>query len=196
MPRRAAIPRECRWVHTGDPPARHRADRNGAVVSARDDYPAAAILHDAWTARDRDGETAPEAVQMFQELERWERTWELAGRPGGLGGSKSASLARLVLDLRGKVDAWMNGVADVVEPYGYDRHAASGPADLLPGLTDLVERLRNCVEARSVLYEHVHELTTRLERHPVTTGGHEPIRQPGSNLCVCGEWFDAEVHQS
>lgn len=30
--------------------------------------------------------------------------------------------------------AWMNGVADFVEPIGFDRDAACGPADLLPGL--------------------------------------------------------------
>lgn len=28
--------------------------------------------------------------------------------------------------------AWMNGVADAVEPLGFDREAACGPADLLP----------------------------------------------------------------
>ena len=37
--------------------------------------------------------------------------------------------------------AWMNGVADVVEPLGFDREAACGPADLLPGLTTLVEQV-------------------------------------------------------
>ena len=37
-------------------------------------------------------------------------------------------------------DVWMSAVADAVEPLGYDRHAASGPADLLPGLTTLTER--------------------------------------------------------
>lgn len=143
-------------------------------MSVRDDYPAVAILFDAWNARDRSGETAPQAVQMFQEIER----------------------------LREQNSAWMNGVADAVEPFGYDRQAASGPADLLPGLTTMLDqlaeahrRLGECVDVRSVLYEQVNELTTRLERHPVTTGGHEPIRQNGSNLCVCGEWFDAEVHQ-
>lgn len=34
--------------------------------------------------------------------------------------------------------SWMNGVADVVESYGYNREAACGPADLLPGLADLI----------------------------------------------------------
>lgn len=39
--------------------------------------------------------------------------------------------------LRAANVAWMNGVADAVEPLGYDRDAACGPADLLPGLRDL-----------------------------------------------------------
>ena len=43
-----------------------------------------------------------------------------------------------VADLTEQCDAWMNGVADAVEPLGYDREAACGPADLLPGLKDLV----------------------------------------------------------
>lgn len=41
--------------------------------------------------------------------------------------------------------AWINGVADAVERFGYDRDAACGPADLLPGLAELQaenERLR------------------------------------------------------
>lgn len=37
--------------------------------------------------------------------------------------------------------AWMNGVADVVEPYGFNREAACGPADLLPGLAILADRI-------------------------------------------------------
>jgi hypothetical protein len=38
-----------------------------------------------------------------------------------------------------RADVWMNAVADVVEPYGFDREAACGPADLLPGLRWLAE---------------------------------------------------------
>lgn len=34
---------------------------------------------------------------------------------------------------------WMNAVADAVEPLGFDRTAACGPADLIPGLRWLVE---------------------------------------------------------
>lgn len=71
--------------------------------------------------------------------------------------------------LREECEAWMNGVADVVEPLGYDRQAACGPSDLLPGLTELrnhdmesTRRLAECVEARSYLYEQVVELSARL----------------------------------
>lgn len=39
--------------------------------------------------------------------------------------------------LRAENEAWRNGVADAVEPLGYNRHAANGPSDLLPGLADL-----------------------------------------------------------
>lgn len=76
-----------------------------------------------------------------------------------------------VLELREQNAAWMNGVADVVEPLGYDRHAACGPADLLPGLTDLrvhdmemTRRLAECVEARRYLYERV-ALGKRVDHH-------------------------------
>lgn len=55
----------------------------------------------------------PEAVRMLYEIER----------------------------LRDTDRAWMNGVADAVEPFGYNREAACGPADLLPGLATLTERL-------------------------------------------------------
>lgn len=55
----------------------------------------------------------------------------------------TAELERLrqeCVRLRQQCSAWMNGVADAVEPLGYDREAACGPADLLPGLVTLVER--------------------------------------------------------
>lgn len=38
--------------------------------------------------------------------------------------------------------AWMNAVADAVESYGFDRSVACGPADLIPGLRQLVNDLR------------------------------------------------------
>lgn len=78
-------------------------------------------------------------------------------------------VADLVDRLDDQCDAWMNGVADVVEPLGYDRQAACGPSDLLPGLTELrnhsmenARRLAECVEARSYLYEQVVDLSARL----------------------------------
>ena len=48
--------------------------------------------------------------------------------------------------LRAENAAWMNGVADAVEPLGFCREAACGPADLLPGLESLSE-LRRAVVA-------------------------------------------------
>jgi hypothetical protein len=43
-------------------------------------------------------------------------------------------------ELEAERDVWMNGVADIVEALGFDREAACGPSDLLPGLRFLVER--------------------------------------------------------
>lgn len=78
--------------------------------------------------------------------------------------------AQLIDRLADECKAWMNGVADVVEALGYDRHAACGPSDLLPGLTELrvhgmesARRLDECVEARSYLYEQVVDLSARLD---------------------------------
>lgn len=52
-------------------------------------------------------------------------------------------LRRECAHLRSACSVWMNGVADAVEPLGYDREAACGPADLLPGLATLVERSKS-----------------------------------------------------
>jgi hypothetical protein len=49
----------------------------------------------------------------------------------------AARALRTIDYLRQDCAAWMNGVADHVEPYGYNRQAACGPADLLPGLKDI-----------------------------------------------------------
>lgn len=166
-------------------------------MSVADDYPAVRVLQNAWRSRDRGDDVPPEVVRMFEELDLVRHVAD-----------RSLKLSE---QLRAECLAWMTGVADIVEPFGYDRQAASGPSDLLPGLDDL----RN---ERNELFERVVELETRLERHPVTTGGHEslldsrrrkdlarivppaeskhqPIRQPGSNLCVCGAPFDREVHE-
>lgn len=43
--------------------------------------------------------------------------------------------------------AWMNGVADFVEPMGFDREAACGPADLLPGLRFMHDHIVNLLNA-------------------------------------------------
>lgn len=61
--------------------------------------------------------------------------WKLRNRPTDR--TNIALAADEIERLREQNNAWMNGVADVVEPLGYDRHAACGPADLLPGLTEL-----------------------------------------------------------
>ncbi len=43
--------------------------------------------------------------------------------------------------------AWMNGVADFVEPLGFNREAACGPADLLPGLGFMRDRIVDLLNA-------------------------------------------------
>lgn len=165
--------------------------------------------------RNKADDGVPEAVRAWREVARlrqwkaeadevlaaWEGVWMIAGQPWRRGETQAQAVAREVQHLRSQNAAWMNGVADAVEPLGYDRQAACGPADLLPGLIDLVELLADA-------WERVDELETRLERHPATTGAralldpgplgtvsHPVIPQPGSNLCVCGEWDDAAVHQ-
>jgi hypothetical protein len=139
-------------------------------ATIRNDYPAITILADA--VRDKADDSVPEAVRAWREVGRLRHEVEL--------------LRRWKEEATTVLDEWKNGVADVVEPLGYDRHAASGPADLLPGLTDLrnhdmemTRRLAECVEARSYLYEQVVELTERLERHPVTTGARVVLLDPG-----------------
>lgn len=203
-------------------------------MTVRDDYPALTTLADA--CADRVDEACPEAVRAWREVARL-RDDLIRSR---------LEAKRFMADCA----AWMNGVADIVEPWGFDRQAACGPSDLLPGLTTLAERLRDCVEARRYLYEQVVELTAKppapglrdgirerpstwppdsgdtvesrnlpaappesgddpagsdgstATRGPAVGTGESPvlarhrvIPQPGSNLCVCGEWFDAEVHQ-
>lgn len=120
-------------------------------MTVQDDYPAITILADACAGQAEDG--VPEAVRAWREVARlrqwkaeadevlaaWEGVWMIAGQPWRRGETQAQAVAREVQRLRSEVDAWMNGVADVVEPLGYDRHAACGPADLLPGLETLVQ---------------------------------------------------------
>ena len=54
--------------------------------------------------------------------------------------------------------AWMAGVADAVERLGFDRQAACGPADLLPGLAILVEDR----EAARIEIERLHDVVAAL----------------------------------
>ena len=68
--------------------------------------------------------------------------------------------------LRVECATWMNGVADAVEPLGYDRGAACGPADLLPGL-DTLTKLR-----LAVIDQIIDDLARkpRLPGHPRNCG--------------------------
>lgn len=69
---------------------------------------------------------------------------------------------RELLRLRRENAVWMNGVADAVEPLGFDREAACGPADLLPGLlllADQVERLRT---SNAGMSRHITVLVGRI----------------------------------
>lgn len=208
-------------------------------MSIRDDYPAMTTLADA--CAERVDEACPEAVRAWRELARL-RQWrddalnelsewdtvhaEVAGASAHLGRTKAENVRREMHRLRGQCEVWKNGVADVVEPWGYDREAACGPADLLPGLTELARRLRECVEARRHLYAQVVDSTARQQLgapptvrgrvydragncldpgcsgtptspcdHDGVSSRHRVIPQAGSNVCVCGEWFDAEIHQ-
>lgn len=81
-------------------------------------------------------------AEAREVLIQWEAVWEAAGRPGRLAESKTLAMLREVNRLRFENTAWRDGVADVVEPFGFDREAACGPADLLPGLRSLVDDVR------------------------------------------------------
>lgn len=185
-------------------------------VTIRDDYPAITILADA--TRDKADDSVPEAVRAWREVGRlrheverlrqwkaeatavldgWEGVWMIAGQPGRLGASKAQAVAHEVQRLRSACDAWMNGVADVVEGFGYDRQAACGPADLLPGLTDLrnhdmemTRRLAECVEARSAMQ--------RDQLASQTLG--QAVQAPDGNdrrQCTCGHpQADGVVHRT
>lgn len=157
--------------------------------TVRDDYPAMTVLADACAERTDEG--CPEAVRAWREIGRlrqwkeeamavlaeWDDVhYECAGASAHIGRSKAENVRRELRRLRGQCEVWMNGVADVVEPYGYDRRAANGPADLLPGLVTLAERVR-------------------AARQQVERQHHHFFAQGKSNVCVCGEWFDAEIHQ-
>ncbi len=82
-------------------------------------------------------------AEALEVLGQWQTAWHAAGQPGRLGESISLATAREIERLRFENAAWRDGVADVVEPLGFDREAACGPADLLPGLLTLAERARS-----------------------------------------------------
>lgn len=89
--------------------------------------------------------------------------------------------------LEAERDAWMNGVAEAVEPLGFDREAACGPADLLPGLRWLVEARAE----RDRLREAINDAASEL------TGVHRPTWASGCVTCFPedGSWpcISAEV---
>jgi hypothetical protein len=125
------------------------------------------LLRDAADELERLNDWRNEATEV---LNGWEGVWMVAGQPGRLGASKAQGVGDYVQRLRSENEAWMNGVADVVEPLGYDRGAACGPSDLLPGLTELrnhgmemARRLEECVEARSYLYEQVVAVSAQVD---------------------------------
>lgn len=140
-------------------------------MTVQDDYPLMArtggqcdapCLHATCRRRREMADALDEVARLRQwkaeadeVLAAWEGVWMIAGQPWRRGETQAQAVAREVQHLRSQNAAWMNGVADIVEPWGYDRQAASGPADLLPGLTSIAERLRECVEARRYLYERV-----------------------------------------
>lgn len=141
--------------------AQHLLDRGAITRGQR--LIVAGIMRDAADELEHLRRWQAEASHVLDE---WEGVWMIAGQPGRLGASKAQAVGHEVQRLRSDVAAWMNGVADVVEPLGYDRGAACGPADLLPGLTELrnhdmenARRLAECVAARRYLYEQVVELS-------------------------------------
>ena len=152
--------------------AEHILDRG--IITGGQRLVVAGLLRDAADEFDR---LTDWRNQALASLDGVEHLWHEAGCPGPLGFSKIAAVAgvleRLQVEnrqLQRENRAWMNGVADVVESFGYDREAASGPSDLLPGLTDLrnhdmemTRRLDECVEARSYLYEQVVALSAQLD---------------------------------
>jgi len=76
---------------------------------------------------------------------------------------------RELLRLRRENAVWMNGVADAVEPLGFDREAACGPADLLPGLLLLVDQV-NRLQAERVAF------VDQAGRHGRAVGHAEGLR--------------------
>ena len=106
--------------------------------------------------------------QALASLDGVEHLWHEAGCPGPLGFSKISAVAGVLerlqvenRELQRQNRAWMNGVADVVEPLGYDRDAACGPSDLLPGLTDL---RNHDMETTRALEEHLETARYQAER--------------------------------
>lgn len=99
-------------------------------MSARDDYPA----REGLTTHVIQSHTYNDAMDEIDVLR------------AGLENVRSLNSGLMDAVERRNIEckAWMNGVADFVEQFGFDREAACGPADLLPGLRsaqDQIDRL-------------------------------------------------------
>lgn len=125
-------------------------------------------------------------AEALEVLGQWQTAWHAAGQPGGLGESISLATAREIERLRFENRAWRDGVADVVEPLGFDREAACGPADLLPGLLTLAERSEPSTPNGESILDLLTSLgwcveITRLIDHPtpylvtLRRNGHPPV---------------------
>lgn len=81
----------------------------------------------------------------------------------------SPPLRDAVLAVEGELDrlrrenaVWMHGVADAVERFGFDRDAACGPADLLPGLLLLVDQVDRLRSSSVGMANHINRLAGRI----------------------------------
>lgn len=109
---------------------------------------------------------------------------------------KVFGVERELLRLRRENAVWMNGVADAVEPLGFDREAACGPADLLPGLlllADQVERLRT---SNAGMSRHITVLAGRIaEARALIAEAKDDVDSPQSlgRLTAALDALDLEI---
>jgi hypothetical protein len=94
-----------------------------------------------------------------------------------------------IRQLEAECKAWMNAVADAVEPYGYDRGAACGPADLLPGLADITAHIAEVRAER----DDLRAMLETVRDEPL--GGMSKCKLPVPGApdyeAHCDCWFDA-----
>lgn len=92
--------------------------------------------------------------------------------------------------LRAENAAWRTGVADAVEPFGFDREAACGPADLLPGLVTLVERLADLRTVGSRLADTSYALGRAQALIAWIDGACTDLRPHADIEAAIGRWKD------